>query len=162
LPERIEAGPGVEPEDGAEDDLQGEVLHLEMQLERLVAGQRRHFFGGHFRHQVGEAFHALAVEGGQHQLALLHVATLVEQDHRVGSDQGFEDPSAPARMQDVGRRREDFLHLGRIGEDHKRRGGGQFEREALAVARPALLLEGERAGPEADHLNRRGIGRTGG
>ena len=50
----------------------------------------------------------LAVEGGQHQLALLHVRRLVEQDHRVLADERLEHPRALAGVEDVGRGGEDL------------------------------------------------------
>ena len=108
--------------------------------------------------QAGEALHPLAVERGQHQLALLHVGVAVEQDHRVVADDRLQDARALARVQDVGRRREDLLDLVRLGDHHERRREREPDREALAVARPVALEVGERPRPEADHLDRRGIG----
>ena len=56
---------------------------------------------GDLRHQARERSHRLAVEGRQHQLALLEVRSLVEQDHGVAADDRLEDPRALARVQHV-------------------------------------------------------------
>ena len=45
---------------------------------------------GDLAHQVAVALHPLAVEGGQHQLALAHVLGAVEQQHGVLSHQRLE------------------------------------------------------------------------
>ena len=89
--------------------------------ERDVARDRRDLLRGHLLHQPGEALHPLAVEGGEHQLALLHVGVLVEQQHRVAADDRFQHPCALAGVQDVGRRGEDLFHLVGVGEHHERR-----------------------------------------
>jgi hypothetical protein len=41
-------------------------------------------------HEREQALHALAVECGQHELPLLEVGVLVQQDHRVTADDGLE------------------------------------------------------------------------
>ena len=84
----------------------------------------------------------------------------VEQDHRVVADDRLQHPRPLARAQDVGRRGEHLLDLLRLGDHHERRRERELQREALAVARPAALEEGQRSGPEAEHLDRRGIGRS--
>jgi hypothetical protein len=162
FPQRIEARAGVETEDGAEDDLQGQVLHPRVQGERYVARERRHLLGSHFLHQPGQALHPLAVEGGEHQLALLHVLTFVEQDHRVAADDRFQHLRPPAGVEDVGRRGEDLFHLVGVGDVHERRRERQSDREALPVALAAAVHEGQGSGPKADHLQRRRQRRTGG
>ena len=63
-----------------------------------------------------EPLHLLAVEGGQHELALLEVRALVEQDHRVGAHDRLEDLRALAGMQHLGRGGEDLLDLVGVGE----------------------------------------------
>ncbi len=111
-------------------------------------------------HQVGQPLHPFAVEGGQHQLALLHVGAAVEEDHRVGAHHRLQRARAATGMEHVGRRREHLLHVVGIGEHHERRRLRQPDREALAVALPAALHERQRARPEPDPLHRGGIGRS--
>jgi len=101
------------------------------------------------------------VEGGQHQLALLHVRRFVEQDDRVGADDRFEHPSADAGLQDIGGRGEDFLDLVGVGDHHERRRERQADREALAVAGTTALQVGVRSHPKAHELDGRRSGGTG-
>ncbi len=162
LPQLVEAGARVEAEDGPQDDLQRQVLHAGVERHRRAARQFADLGRGDLVHQAGQPFHPLAVEGGEHQLALLHVRGFVEQDHRVGPDDRFEHPRAVPRLQHVGRRGEDFLDLPRVGEHHERRREGQADREALPVTGAAALQVGERPHPEAeelDGLRGRGTGR---
>ena len=149
--ERVEALPRVEPEDGAQDDLHRQPLHPGVQLElgRPVPGANLGL--GHTLDQPSEPFHALAMERGQHQLALLHVDAAVEQDHGVVADDRLQHPRPLTRAQDVGRRGEHLLDLLRLGDHHERRRERELQRKALAVARPAALEEGQGPGPEAQH-----------
>ena len=87
------------------------------------SGQRVELALGELLDQAGEALHAVAVEGGQQQLALLDVRALVEQDHRVRADDRLEQPRALARVQDVGRRGEDRLDVLGVGEDRRTAAG---------------------------------------
>jgi hypothetical protein len=95
------------------------------------------------------------MESGQHQLALLHVRVLVEQDHRVRPNQRQQHARALTRVQDVGGRGEHLLDLVRIADDDERRGEREPDGEPLAVARAALLEVGVGTVPEADPLNQR-------
>ena len=61
--------------------------------------------------EVRQQGHALAVERRQHQLALLHVRVLVEQEHRVAAHDRLSTRAPSPGMQHVGRRGEDLLHL---------------------------------------------------
>ena len=61
------------------------------QAERLVRrATRRSRCSAISRIRVAVALHPLAVEGGQHQLALAHVLGAVEQEHRVAPHQRLE------------------------------------------------------------------------
>jgi hypothetical protein len=161
LAQGVEAGPRLDAEDGAEDDLQRQLLHPRVEGHRHAARQRRHLFGGNLGHQAGEALHPLAMEGGQDQLALLHVSAFVEQDHRVGPDDRLQHTSALSRLQHVRRCGEDFLHLVRVAQHHERRRQREADGEAPAVARAAALEVGERPHPEAEELDGRGSCGTG-
>ncbi len=110
--------------------------------------------------EAGQALHAVAVEGGQQQLALLHVRSLVEQDHRVAADDRLEQACALAGVQDVRRRGEDGLRVLGIGEDHERRLTEQTRGEARAVLPAKALEAGDRSRPEADGLQRSGNARS--
>ena len=92
-----------------------------MQGDRLTPRPAGHLALGHLGHEPGEALHLLAVEGGQHQLALAQVRPLVEQDHRVLANHRLEDPCALARMQHLGGRREQLPRHVRVGDVHERR-----------------------------------------
>jgi hypothetical protein len=99
------------------------------------------------------------VEGRQHQLALLHVRALVEQDDRVLADERLEHPGALTGVKDVGRRREDLLDLLGIAQDHERWRQREAHREAAPIARAQLLEIGERPVPETDPLHQCGEAR---
>ena len=98
----------VEAEDRAQDDLERQRLQARVQLDRLAGRPARELALGELLHQAGQALHAVAVEGGQQELALLHVRALVEQDHRVRADDRLEQPRALAGVQDVRRGGEDL------------------------------------------------------
>src|SRR5205807_4352540 len=79
----IQALATLQAEDRAEDDLEREALQTRMQLDRLPTRPPRNLLLGDLGHQSDEALHLLPVEGGKHELALLHVGITVEQDDRV-------------------------------------------------------------------------------
>ena len=151
--QRVEPRARVEAEGGAQDDLEREPLGDGVQLDRLVARQGGHLALGDLLHQAGELGHLLAVEGRQHQLLLAHVRVAVEQEDGVAADDRLEHARALAGVQHVGRGGEHLLHLVGLREHHEVRGERQADREALAVLRPALLEEGDRAVPEPDPLD---------
>ena len=74
-------------------------------------GQRADLALGHLLHEPRQPLHLLAVEGGQHQLPLAEVGPFVEQDHRVHSEDRLEHARALARVQHLGRRREDLAQM---------------------------------------------------
>jgi len=127
----------------------------------LVARPALHLPLRNLGHQIAEAIHALAVEGGEDELALLHVGAFVEQNHRVLADQWLEHASPLARVKDVGRRHEHLLHLIGVGDDHEGWRGWEANREALAVPGAAALQVGERTRPQPDALDQAWVGRPG-
>ena len=150
---RVEAVAGVEPEDRPQDDLERQRLEAAVERGGLVQRPALHLAFGNLLHQAREPQHLLAVEGGQHQLALLEVCSLVQEDHGVRADDRLEDHGALAGVQDVGRGLEELLQLLRVGEHDEGRRPDQADRESLAVARAAALEEGVRARPPADGLD---------
>ena len=141
----VEAFARIEAEDRPQDDLHRQALKARPELDRLSARPTRDLPLGHLRDQVAEALHLLAVEGGKHQLALLQVRALIQQDDRVRPDDGLEHPSSLAGVKNVGRRREDLLDLVRVGDHHEGRRQRQANREPLAVAGAAALQEAQAA-----------------
>jgi hypothetical protein len=160
--ELIERSAPLEPEHGTQDDLQRQALQARVQLDHGAPRPGGDLALGQLAHQAGEGLHALAVERGQQQLALLQVWFLVEQDHRVGPDHRFQDASALARVQHVGWRHEDLLDLVGIGDHHDRGKAEQANREPLAVAGAGAFEEARRPTPVADRLQERGHARAGG
>ena len=90
---------------------------------------------GGLAHQVDRLRDALAVEGGELELALAQVLVLVEQQHRVRADERAEDRVALAGVEDLRRAGEDGLDVGRVGEDDEVPGVGDLvaQREDVAV-----------------------------
>jgi hypothetical protein len=160
LAQRLEPRPLLEAEDGAQDHLERQALQARMHRERLLELPRGDLTLGELGHEPRQALHLLPVERRQQELALLEVRVLVEQDHRVAPDDGFEDVGALPGMQDIRRCLEDGLDLLRVGEDHERGLAEQADREALAVARPAALQERRWPAPPADRLQAGGHART--
>jgi hypothetical protein len=132
-----------------------------MQLDHLVLGPAGDLLLGHLGDEAVERLHLLAVERGEHQLALREVRALVQQDDRIAPDDRLEDLRALARVQDVGRRGEDLPDLVRVGHHHERRRTEETDREAPAVARAGPLEIGGRARPPPKTLQRRWGARTG-
>ena len=127
-----------------------------MQLDGRIQRPGLDLAGGQFTHQGSEALHALAVEGRQHQLALLEMWRLVEQDHRVAAHDRFENPSALAWVQNLWRCEKQLLDLIGVGDHHDRRLAEQAEREARAVAGATAIEEGGRTAPGTERLQQRG------
>jgi hypothetical protein len=90
-------------------------------------------------HLLAVALQALAVEGGQHQLALAHVALLVEQQDRRGAQDRLEDHVGLAGVQPLRAAGEDRLHVVGVADEHQRPDAGEPDREHAAVAAPQLL-----------------------
>ena len=152
LAQLVQPRTALEAEDRAQHDLEREPLQAGVQLDRLLARPVGELALGQLAHQTLQRVHALAVERRQEQLALLHVGRLVQQDHRVATDQRFEDPRALAGVQDVGRRHQHFLDLVGVREDHERRLAEEADLVALAVARAIAIQDGGRARPGAECL----------
>ena len=143
----VELRPGGHAEHGAQDDLERQRLRALVQRERLAGAPAGDLRRGDLLHHAGERAHALAVEGGQHQLALGEVLGAVEQQHGARADDRLEHARALARVQDVGGRGEHLADLvGLREEDPLALGRADVDREAVAVARTALLHE--RHGPQ--------------
>ena len=143
----VELRPGGHAEHGAQDHLERQRLRALVQPERRAGAPAGDLRRGDLLHHAGEGAHALAVEGGQHQLALGEVLGAVEQQHGARADDRLEHARALARVQDVGGRGEHLADLvGLREEDPLALGRADVDREAIAVARAALLHE--RHGPQ--------------
>ena len=137
----IEARAAAQAEHRLQDDLEREALQPGMQGNGLVARPGGDLGLGQLGHHAREALHALTVERGQKQLALLQVRSLVEQDHRVASDDRLEDARPLAGVQHVRRGLEHLLDLVGVREHHERRRPDEPNREAWAVPVAAALEE---------------------
>jgi hypothetical protein len=160
LAELVQAPAGIEAEDSAQDDLERQALKPRMKRRRLIARPAGDLALGDVPHQAGQALHLLSVKGREHQLALLEVLALVEEDQRPATDHGLEDASALARVQNVRRRGEQLLQLVRLREDHEGRARQQPDREPLAIAGSRALHERDRPRPPPDGLHRCGLPRA--
>jgi hypothetical protein len=125
-----------------------------VQADRLAAGPALDLAIGDVPHQARKTLHLLAVERGEHQLALAQVGALVQQDHRVRADDGLEDPRSLAGVEHLGWRREDLAQVLGVGVVDEGRRLEQPHGEALPVALPAALEERNRAVPPRDRLQR--------
>ena len=97
--------------------------------------QRASSVVGHAGHRLAPALELLAVEGRQHELALLQVLLAVEHEDRARAGERLQEGRAGAGAQLIGRRGVDALDLRRVGgEDHRRVRPRQPQRERLAVA----------------------------
>ena len=157
----LETTARVDPEDRPQDDLERQRLEARVELDRLAARPARHLALRHIRHEPGEALHALAVEGGQHQLALAQVRPFVEQDHGVPAHHGLEHPRPLTRMEHLWRRREHLARTIRISDVDEVRRLEQADRERVAVARAAALEERYRPRPPCERLDGGGRPRAG-
>jgi hypothetical protein len=83
----VEPGTLVDPEDGAHDDLERDVLHLRPDLKRAALGPALDLRAGDLGDHLPVALHALAVEGRQQELALRHVRRLVQEQDGVVTEQ---------------------------------------------------------------------------
>src|SRR4051812_24279208 len=146
-PQLVQLRPGGHAEHGAHHHLERQRLRALMERERRAGAPSRDLRRGDLLHHAREGAHALAVEGGQHQLALGEVLGAVEQQHGPRADDRLEHACALARVQDVGGRGEHLADLvGLREEDPLALGRAHVDREAIAVARAALLHE--RHGPQ--------------
>ena len=103
----------------------------EVQFDRLTVRPPATSEAANLSEQIGQRLHSLAMEGAQHQLPLLQVRRLVEQQDRVLVDQGLEDASpspgeGPRRAVKTASPDPDRDH-------HERRRRQEPQREALAI-----------------------------
>jgi peptidylprolyl isomerase len=151
----VEPRAGREAEDRAQDDLERQRLRALVQDERLAGAPAVDLARGDLLHQSDERPHPLAVEGGQHELALRQVLAPVEQQHGARPDDVLEHARALAGVQHVGRRGEDLADLVGLGdEDPLALGRAQVDREAVAETAARVLHERDRAHDPAEHVER--------
>ena len=111
-----------------------------MELDRLAARPARHLALRHLGHEPSQPLHALAVEGGQHQLRWLRCAPSSSRITEFRPTTG-SSTRAPSRMEHLGRRGEHLPRLIGVGEMHEQRRLEEAQCEAVAVARAAALEE---------------------
>jgi hypothetical protein len=109
---------------------------------------------GDLLHQRRVPTQRLAVERGQHQLALPHVLVLVEQEQRVLAKHRPEHTSANAAHVEHPRVAREHLadQLG-IGQEHHPPVGRDVQAEYVAVAAAAALEEAVRTAEHAQRLH---------
>ena len=116
-------------------------------------GPGRDLLLGRLAHHVAVALHPLAVEGGEHQLALAHVLASVEQQHGVAAHQRLERCRVRlARVEGLGVAREDLLDHCGVGDEHDGP-DREADREDVAVALRVALEERDRARDPLPHLD---------
>jgi len=143
------------PDDEPQDHLQRDGLHTRPQGDRLADGPTAHLRLRDLPDQVRVAAQRLAVEGGQHELALAHVLVLVQQEQRVLAQERREDPAAHATHVKAPRvAGEDLANQLRVREEHHAPVRRDADREHLAVAAPAALQEAVRPGEHRQRLQR--------
>ena len=116
------------PEHGAQDDVQGDPLHVSVNREHLPNRPAVDRAVRDLPHDVAVQAHALAVKRRHEQLALAPVPRAVKQKDRIGAEDGPQHP-----------------HRRRLAEQHERGSAEQAHRKHVAVGRGAGAHE--RYGP---------------
>src|SRR5262249_60255110 len=128
-----ESRPLVHAEDGAEDDVEGDRLHLVVNREGLPDGPRVDHAVRDLAHETPVDVHPLAVERRRHEAPLPVMALAVPEEARVPSEDGPENRAgglAGAELRPVAR--EDLLDRLGIGEADP--GGGAGGGAGVAAA----------------------------
>jgi hypothetical protein len=146
VPQAVEALALLEAEDGPNDHVEGYGLHAGPDREGLPSRPALELPLGGLDDQLAVGLHPLAVEGGEHQLAMAHVRMLVEQKHGVRAHQRLEQHPPLAGVHQLGARLVDLLDQLGVGDEDHRPVDAEADREDVAVALPALAHE--RRGPE--------------
>ena len=142
LPQPHELGSLVDPEDRAQDHVEGDRLHLVVNGERTADRPRVDHAVGDVPDDAAVDVDALAVERRQQELPLAEVALAIEDEDGIPAEDRTEQPCISlTAAQLLGIAHEDVLDRVRIGEDHGRRLCEGSRREAVAE-QPATLLDG--------------------
>jgi hypothetical protein len=113
-----------------------------LQREGLVQRPGLDVAAGDVGHQRAVGLHALAVEGGQHELALAQVRGPVEQEHGVVAEDAREHGRVGlAGAQHVRIGGEGRLDVGRVAEEHDVADLVEADGEDVAVVAPAAAHE---------------------
>ena len=96
--------------------------------------------------QVAVALHPLAVEGGQHELALAQVGRAVEQEDRGGSEDGLEqvEPASGAGAQGIAIAGGDRLDRAGVGHEDVGRPAAAVDPQGEDVAEALAALAQQR------------------
>jgi hypothetical protein len=126
----------IDAEDGAQDHVERDRLHLAVDGERPADLPAFDHADRALAHQPAVDVHALAVERRAHQAALLEVALAVEHENRVPADERAEDlPRRLARPERVTVAGEDVPDPVRVAEhDHLAGPGERGHRVAIPEA----------------------------
>ena len=130
----LQPRPLGDAEDDAQDHLQGDRLHARVDRELLAQRPGVDLGVDDLLEDRLVGAHPLAVEGGQHQLAVGEVVGALEQQQRAGAEDRLEDDVAAGR-QAVLALRVEGLDRRRVGDHHHRPlEAEEFDAEAVAVA----------------------------
>ena len=113
--ELAEAGAG-DAEDGADDDLERDRLHRPVDREPPPEGVPVDRLVRDVEHRASVGVHALAVERGEHHLALAEVLGAVEEEERVLAEERLEHEVRLAGVPLVRAESEDLLHDLGVGD----------------------------------------------
>ena len=144
----------LDSEHGAQDHLEGDLLHARVKGELGPLRPAGDGALGRLADHLLIAAHALTVEGRQHQLAPAQMLLVFLQEQRGAAEQRLEQDVSPGcnRVHTVGG--EQSLDRVRIGEEDDVAGAEQPGAEGLAELSPPMLEKRDRAEDEARRLQR--------
>ena len=143
----------LDPEDGAQDHLEGDRLHAGVQRELRLARPARDRALGRLADRVLVAPHALAMKRRQHELAPAQVLVALLKQQRRAAEDRLQEEVAPGRDRVDPIRREQGLDGGRIGEEDDIAGAQDARAERLAQLSAPVLEERQRAEDEPRRLH---------
>jgi hypothetical protein len=118
--ERPQSLPVPDPEDGAQDHREGELLRAGEDGRRFAERPARDLLRGHRPHRLLVVANPLAVKWRQHQLAAAQVLGPVGEEDAAGADQRPQDQVRDARVELVGPVGEDFADRVGVADDGPR------------------------------------------
>ena len=151
----------LHPEHGPQDDVERNVLHPRVQRKRRLDRPVVDRPVGDFTHHGAVQPHPLAVERRHEQLALAFVPGAVEQQHRVGTQDGLEHHVGLPGLQAFRVRGENLFDDRGLAEKRQRRHPGPTHRERTAVRPRACLHERDGLADPFENLQQPRRTRTG-
>ena len=113
-----------------------------------------HLALGDLGHRLPVAAHPLAVERGEHELALRHVRLLVQEEHGVAAEEREQHHVGLAGVQKARVAGEHLLHRVGVGQEHPGALVHDPQGEHVPVAPPAALHHGRGPHDPLDALDR--------